>query len=262
MQSVRMTHSPAVYRSDRGSSIMPVMRQIENRSILLLLLISLGVFATGASSPSPTLSDSEKQAGWKLLFDGSTTAGWRGLGIDGFPDNRWEIKDNCLHCKGGPGRTDDIITTRKYENFELRFQWMCPKPPGNSGVKYRVQEKKGDGFAFGPEYQIMDDPGVEGIHATGSLYECFAPKGKKLRGPKEFNDSRILVHGNHVEHWLNGVKVVEYDFGSEALKAAVAKSKFKGTNWGKEPLGYIALQDHHEEVFFKNLAIREIAGDR
>src|SRR5947209_5780125 len=95
-----------------------------------------------AQAGPPTLTNAEKQAGWKLLFDGSTTAGWRGLGMEGFPDNRWEIKDNCLHGKGGPGRTNDIITTRKYDNFELRFEWLCPTPPGNSGVKYRVQEKK------------------------------------------------------------------------------------------------------------------------
>jgi len=129
--------------------------------------------------------------------------------------DRWEIKDHCLHCKGGPGHSTDLITTRKYEDFELSFEWLCPKPPGNSGVKYRVQEKKGDGFAFGPEYQLMYDPGVEGKHATASLYECIAPKDKKLRGPTEFNDSRILVRGNHVEHWLTGVKVVEFEFGSD-----------------------------------------------
>jgi hypothetical protein len=233
---------------------------MNRRALLLLgfLLLPAFIFADNRSN-APSLTEAEKQAGWTLLFDGVSATGWRGLGMDGgFPHDRWEIKDNCLHCKGGPGRTTDLITVRKYENFELSFQWICPKPPGNSGVKYRVQEKKGDGFAFGPEYQLMYDPGVDGKHATGSLYECIAPKGKKLHGKDEFNDSRIVVRGDHVEHWLNGVRVVEFEFGSDQLKEAVQKSKFRNTAWAKVPLGYVALQDHHEEVLFRAIKLREL----
>jgi hypothetical protein len=231
------------------------------RRVLPIIVLLSFVLAPGPSSNSPSLTDAEKEAGWELLFDGATTTGWRGLGMGGaFPHDRWEIENNCLHCKGGPGHTTDLITTRKYENFELSFEWMCPKPPGNSGVKYRVQEKKGDGFAFGPEYQIMYDPGIDDKHATGSLYDCIAPQGKKLRSPTEFNESRILVRGNHVEHWLNGVKVVEFEFGSDRLKAAVSSSKFKNTAWAQTPLGYIALQDHHEEVFIRNIKLRELSS--
>ena len=194
-----------------------------------------------------------------LLFDGKTTAGWRGLGIKDFPNNRWEVRDGCLHCLGGPGRTTDLITERKYENFELIFEWMVPKDLGNSGVKYRVQEKKGDGFAFGPEYQLMYDPAANDKQATGSLYDVLPPSGKKLQPKGEFNQSRLLVRGDHVEHWLNGVKVVEYDFGSDRLKQALRKSKFKNRpDWGRDPLGFIALQDHHDEVFFRNLKLREL----
>ncbi|HXE52353.1 MAG TPA: family 16 glycoside hydrolase, partial [Tepidisphaeraceae bacterium] len=94
-------------------------------------------------------------AGWKTLFDGTSTNGWRGLGREGFPSDRWQVVDGCLHCKGGPGKTDDLITTRKYGSFELTFEWRIPKDEGNSGVKYRIQETPGDGFAFGPEYQLM-----------------------------------------------------------------------------------------------------------
>ena len=214
--------------------------------------------APQASSP-PSLTEAEKKAGWILLFDGTTTAGWRGLGIEGFPHNRWVVRDGCLHCLGGPGRTNDLIAERKYENFELTFEWMVPKDLGNSGVKYRVQEKKGDGFAFGPEYQLMYDPAANDKQATGSLYDVFPPSGKKLQPKGEFNQSRLLVRGDHVEHWLNGVKVVEYDFGSERLKRALRKSKFKNRpDWGRDPLGYIALQDHHDEVFFRNLKLREL----
>jgi hypothetical protein len=226
---------------------------------IALLLLALAE-QTSAQIPTtrPSLTEAETKAGWVLLFDGSTTTGWRGLGADAFPSNRWRIDDYCLHCLGGEGRTNDIITTGKYENFELAFQWRVPKAPGNTGVKYRVQEKKGDGFAFGPEYQIMYDPGVNDKHATGSLYEILPPQNKTLRPLAEFNDSRIKVQGNHVEHWLNGVKVVEFEFNSDAVKAGIAQSKFKNTDWAKNPLGYIALQDHHDEAFFRNIKLREL----
>jgi hypothetical protein len=102
----------------------------------------------------------------------------------------------------------------------------------------------------------MNDPGVNDRHASGSLYDLFAPQGKKLAPKGEFNRSRIVVQGHHLEHWLNGVKVVEADFDSDAMKAALAKSYFKKSNWGKEPRGYIVLQDHHSEVLFRNLKIR------
>ncbi|MDB5355537.1 MAG: hypothetical protein JWN24_1990 [Phycisphaerales bacterium] len=214
-----------------------------------------------SSSKLPTLTDAQKQAGWKLLFDGVSTAGWRGLGMESFPKDLWLIEDGCLHCLGGK-MINDLVTVDTYENFELTFEWMIPKDQGNSGLKYRVQEKKGEGFAFGPEYQCMYDPGVEDKNATGSLYDVLPPKGKKLAPKGEFNESRLLVKGNHVEHWLNGVKVVEYEFGSGALKEAVAKSKFKNhPEWARDPKGHIALQDHHDEVFFRNLKIREIGKE-
>src|SRR5690348_14358248 len=116
------------------------------RSVITFMLPVLLVFLVAADSTSNTLTDAEKAQGWVLLFDGSTTAGWRGLGMDSFPKDRWRVEDGCLHCLGGPGRTNDIITARKYANFELSFEWRVPKAPGNTGVKYRVQEKKGDGF--------------------------------------------------------------------------------------------------------------------
>ena len=228
-----------------------------NRELTITLLLTLGLCSLAAAGPAtqPTLTDAEKQAGWTLLFDGVTTDGWKGLGMDGFPHDIWVIENGCFHCLGG-AKANDLVTLKKYENFELTFEWMVPKLEGNSGLKYRVQEQKGKGFAFGCEYQCMYDPGKTDKHATGSLYDVLPPVGNKLEPAGEFNSSRILINGNHGEHWLNGVKVVE--FGSDALNAAIAKSKFKNTDWGKNPLGHIILQDHHDEVWFRNLKIREL----
>lgn len=228
--------------------------------ILIAIVLAAGGIWLRCVTAAQAAGESEQQPGWTSLFDGTTAAGWRGLGMDGFPKSRWEIRDGCLHCLGGAGRTNDLITDRKYENFELAFEWRIPKDQGNSGVKYRIQEKKGDGFAFGPEYQCMNDPDATDKHATGSLYDVLPPQGKKLVPDGQFNQSRIVVRGNHVQHWLNGVKVLEFEFGSPQVQRAVAQSKFKNTNWAKIPLGHIALQDHHDEVWFRNIRIRESGG--
>jgi hypothetical protein len=203
----------------------------------------------------PVLTDSEKADGWKLLFDGHTTHGWRGLGMEGFP-SVWVVQDGCLRCLGGAKGANDLVTVDEYENFELTFEWLIPKLKGNSGVKYRVQEQPGKGYAFGCEYQCMNDPDAFDIHASGALYDVFAPQGKKLVPPPQFNQSRIVIRGNHVEHWLNGVKVVEAEFGSDAMNQALATSHFRNSDWGKKPQGHIILQDHHSEVFFRNMKIR------
>lgn len=225
--------------------------------------LALSARAAPATQPATraALTDAEQHDGWKLLFDGTSFAGWHGLGGTGVPEGQWEIKDGCLHCLGntGKGKRQDLATDDKYENFDLTFEWLAPKNNGNSGVKYRVQETKGHTDAYGPEYQCMNDGDTVNKNATASLYDVLPPVGKKLAPPGEFNHSRIIVHGNHVEHWLNGVKVVEFDFGSDALKSAIAKSKFKSSpTWAKDPRGLIVLQDHNDEVYFRNLKIREL----
>ena len=226
-----------------------------------LFTLALGVLASPAAKPAaqpPTLTDAEKQAGWKLLFDGKTTAGWRKLGGGDFP-KEWAVENACLRKLSG--KAGDLVYEQPFENFELSFEWIVPKPNGNSGVKYRVQEKQGNSFAYGPEYQLMADGDVSDKNATGSLYDVLPPKGKKLKGPGEFNESRIVVNGDHVEHWLNGVKVVEYSAASEAFKAGWAKSKFKkDESFARPARGYIDLQDHGDEVWFRNIKIRELPG--
>lgn len=230
-------------------------------AVLLPLLVLAGLARAENPANRPSLTDQEKQAGWKLLFDGVSTTGWRGLGMNGFPNDLWKIENGCFHCLGGK-KINDLVTVDEYENFELSFEWMVPKLNGNSGVKYRVQEQKGHGFAFGPEYQCMYDPDATDKHASGSLYDVLPPTGKKLQPQGEFNQSRILVRGNHVEHWLNGVKVIDCDLDSEQVQKAIARSKFKGTDWARKPLGHIVLQDHHDEVWFRNIKIRELPATK
>jgi len=226
------------------------------KPILFRMLCASVLAASAALAGEPnTLTSEEQAAGWKLLFDGKTIEGWRGLGMDGFPAV-WVVQDGCLRCTGGAKDANDLVTVDEYENFEMSFEWMFPKPQGNSGVKYRVQEEKGKGYAFGPEYQCMNDPEATDKHASGALYDLFAPEGKKLVPQGEFNQSRIVVQGNHVEHWLNGVKVVSAEFGSEAMTAALAQSHFRNSDWGKKALGHLILQDHHSEVLFRSLKIR------
>jgi hypothetical protein len=233
-------------------------------SFRVALLVSLAVAAAPAVAADPpakpALTAAEKTDGWVLLFDGETPTGWRGLGMDRVPDC-WVVADGCLKCLGGTKGVNDLIADKQYENFEFAFEWRFPKSKGNSGVKYRVQEKPGQGHAFGPEFQLMNDPGVSDKRSTGALYNLVAPEGKKLAPDGEFNRGRIVARGNRSEHWVNGVKVVEAEFGSEALTAALAKSVFKNSDWGKTPRGFIALQNHQNEVLFRDLKIRELPAE-
>lgn len=230
-------------------------------AVCILFLLPVPFLAADTALNQVQLSEEEKAAGWKLLFDGVSTTGWRGLGMEEFPST-WKIEDGCLRCLGGYKGAVDLVYDEKFENFEFAFEWRFPKKKGNSGVKYRVQEQPGKGYAFGCEYQLMNDADISDRHSSGSLYDLLAPQGKKLVPPGDFNQSRILVQGNHLEHWLNGVKVLEAQFGSEELTAALAKSYFKKSDWGKNPLGYIALQNHHSEVLFRNLKIRVLSGGK
>ncbi|HEX8913301.1 MAG TPA: DUF1080 domain-containing protein [Humisphaera sp.] len=212
--------------------------------------------AAPAAEPN-TLTDQEKKDGWVLLFDGKTTAGWRKLGFDGpVPEAKWVVRDGCLvHLPSK--ETADIVYDKPFESFELSWEWRVPKPKGNSGIKYRVPETKGKNGAFGPEYQMMNDPGVTDKHATGSLYDLLPPKNKQLVPDGQFNVSRVVVRGDKVEHWLNGQKAVEFTFWSDEFNKAQEASKFKGSPvWAKKPLGYIALTSHGDEAHFRNVKLR------
>lgn len=227
-----------------------------------VLLLAIGATTLPAAQPN-TLTADEQAGGWTLLFDGQTANGWHSFKKTTFPAKGWVIEDGCLkHLdKGGGG---DLISDGEFEEFDLTWEWKIA-PGANSGLKYFVTDKRAS--ALGHEYQMYDDggsPGKGGLQATASFYEVVpVPAGMKVNPPGQWNHSRVLVRGQHVEHWLNGAKVVAYELGSDALKAAVARSKFKDvTGFGTRVKGHLLLQDHGGEVCFRSLKIRNLSATK
>ena len=218
-----------------------------------------------------TISEREAAEGWKLLWDGKTTEGWRGAKLDNFPEQGWSISDGILKVHKGDGGEStgggDIVTTRAYKNFKLMVDFRITEG-ANSGIKYFVDTNlnKGEGSAIGCEFQILDDRnhpdallGKDGNRTLGSLYDLIpAPENKPFRRGF-FNTAMVVVEGNHVEHWLNGVKIVEYDRNTEEWNKIVQESKYKDwPNFGNAEEGLILLQDHGDEVWFQNIKIKEL----
>lgn len=220
-----------------------------------------------------TISPLEAQQGWKLLWDGKTTSGWRGAKLDAFPDKGWIINEGVLKVNKSGGAESanggDIVTIKKYKNFILKVDFKITKG-ANSGIKYFVDSdmNKGEGSAIGCEFQILDDEnhpdaklGVKGNRTLGSLYDLIpSDRSGGFNFEKEgFNTATIIVRGNRVEHWLNDVKVVEYERNNQMWNALVAYSKYANwPNFGNFSEGNILLQDHGDEVFFKNVKIQEL----
>jgi len=218
-----------------------------------------------------TLSPREKAEGWQLLWDGSTSNGWRGARLNTFPEKGWTIKDGVLTVEKGNGGEStnggDIVTTKKYRNFMLSVDFQITEG-ANSGIKYFVDPgmNKGAGSAIGCEFQILDDLrhpdaklGVKGNRKLGSLYDLIPAPEQKPFDINRFNTALVIVRGKHVEHWLNGVKLLEYDRDSQQWNALVAYSKYRDwPNFGNAAEGHILLQDHGDEVRFKNIKIKEL----
>ena len=202
------------------------------------------------------------QAGeWEVLFDGKSTSALRGYQMDTFPGDGWNVKDGTLRTIPD-GKVVDIVTKKEYRNFELVFDWKVT-PGANSGVMYRVDESLESPWHTGPEYQVLDDSkhadGKSPLTSAGSLYALISAQNKTLQPVGKFNQSRIVLAGNSLEHWLNGSKVVACDLDSYGVKTLIEKSKFSPhKDFTKKRTGHIVFQHHHDEVWFKNIKVRAL----
>jgi hypothetical protein len=257
---------------------MKICGGIKHRT-LFLLIIALLLIIHGCiiKQKNNTLTGIEKKEGWILLFDGKTLNSWRGLGSEQVPEGQWIIEDESIKKiarSEGPRQEDgqpilggDLITIETFENFELICDWKL-KENGNSGIKYNVSEELSLSWpplnaALGWEYQMVDDdiPGIQDSpdKSSGALYDMIAPSNKVLKPIGEFNSSRIIVNGNHCEHWLNGKKVLEYEMNSARFDSLFQHSKYKDIpGFANKKNGHIALQDHAEVSWFRNIKIRRL----
>ncbi len=258
--------------------------QMENTEVLWrnirILTDSLELYAKSSSLPplntKNRLLHNEAEAGWQLLWDGESTSGWKGAKLDHFPEEGWNVENGELTVlASGGGESEaggDIVTLQQYMDFELQLDFKLSRG-ANSGIKYYVDTdlNQGPGSAIGLEFQILDDAhhpdaqlgNHEGSRTIGSLYDLIMANPEKHVNPiGEWNHARILSKDNHVEHWLNGMKVLEYERGSEEFRKLVSESKYKiWPGFGEAEQGPILLQDHGDLVSFKNIKIRPISKE-
>ncbi len=216
--------------------------------------ISLVALATLAFAPQQT----GESGGWKSLFDGKTLNGWRGYKQQQVPAG-WKVEDGVIARQSGGG---DIVTNDEFGDFELALEWKI-SPGGNSGVFYRVIDGQGEAWHMAPEYQILDNAGHSDgknpLTSAGSCYALYAPVRDVTKPVGQWNETRIIAKGKHVEHWMNGTKLLEYEIGSPDWNAKVAASKFKVyPHFAEQPRGRIGLQDHGNLVWYRNIRIREL----
>lgn len=205
-----------------------------------------------------TLTAAERAEGWRLLFDGQTTQGWRGFRRPDTPAG-WRVGDGELQRVGRGG---DIITVEQFADFELKLEWKVEKG-GNSGIMFRVSEEWDRTWKTGPEMQVLDDErhsdGRRRETSAGANFALHASSPGAVRPAETWNAGGIIVQGSHVEHWLNGVKVVEYELWSPEWEELVAASKWDTLpGYGRQRHGHIALQDHGDWVAYRNIKIRPL----
>jgi len=240
------------------------------KNIMAILLASvtialLSFYAPMTNShvqpPDNTLTAAEKKAGWQLLFDGKTTNGWRSY--RNAESDGWEVINGEIHCKeNGVQHRSDLITKEQYADFELAFDWKINKA-ANSGLVYRFDETQGAAHESGSEYQLIDDAGypekLQNWQNSGADYDMHPPTKIVSKPAGEYNHSIIKAKGKHIEHWLNGVKVTDYEIGTPEWHALKEKSKWKAIKgWGENSQGHIGLQDHGGGIWFKNIKIRTL----
>ena len=210
------------------------------------------------------LTEKEKKEGWQLLFDGNSMNEWRTY--KNKPINSWEVINGELHCKGSvTDKTDkrsDLITKNQYDNFELSIEWKISKA-GNSGILYHVTEDYDASYLSGPEYQLIDDDGfpekLEDWQKTGADYAMYTTTSRPTRLVGEYNITKIVVNGSHREYWLNGVKVLEFEAWTPDWNKRKMEGKWKDApGYGMAKTGFICLQDHGSEIWFRNIKIKKL----
>jgi hypothetical protein len=206
--------------------------------------------------------------GWVPLFDGTSSSGWRGYGSEGFPEVGWEIVDGMIHCigsgRGEAGHGDDIITEKRFQNFELKLEWRVAEG-GNSGIFYLAQEKEQPIWQNAPEMQVLDNErhldanlGKDGNRKAGSLFDLIPATPQTSKPAGEWNQVRILVQDGQVEHWLNGQQVLQYQLGAPEFDALLRESKFADyPDFCKFREGHIGLQYHGDDVWYRNIMIKD-----
>jgi hypothetical protein len=224
-----------------------------------LTALALAAMLSACAAPAPNhLSKSDSDAGWQLLFDGTSLEHWRGFKQDGAPEG-WVIDDAAIH-RAGPG--GDLVTRETYDDFELRIDWRVGIG-ANSGIFFNVTEDKDYVWETGPEFQILDDAGHpdggNALTSAGANYALHAASVKAANTTGGWNRTRLVVQGNRVQHYLNDQLVVDYELLSPEWERLVAASKFASMpDYGRRPAGHIALQDHGDPVWFRNIAIRRL----
>jgi type 1 glutamine amidotransferase len=245
-------------------------RSVSDPQFKLLLCRGAEWAATGAVTlgteledvrPHNTLSDAEREDGWTLLFDGKGTEQFRGFKQEGFPADGWAVDDGAIVHVAGKGG-GDIITREQYGDCEFTCEWKVA-PKGNSGIIYRSTEEGGATWSTGPEMQVLDNAGHADGHkgntSAGALYGLIACAHDVVRPAGEWNTFRLVIKGDHVEHWANGWMVVEYDLNGPQWDAMIKGTKFEPMEgFGRKPRGHIALQDHGDEVRYRNIKVRAV----
>jgi len=228
---------------------------------ITMLSFYVPITNNNAQLPDNTLTAAERKTGWQLLFDGKTTNGWRSY--KNVASDGWEIVNGEIHCKeNGVQHRADLITKEQYGDFELAFDWKISKA-ANSGLVYRFDETQGAAHESGSEYQLIDDAGypekLQNWQNSGADYDMHPPAKIASKPAGEYNHSLIKAKGKHIEHWLNGIKVTDYEIGTPEWVALKDKSKWKAIKgWGENSQGYIGLQDHGGGIWFKNIKIKKL----
>jgi len=237
---------------------------MKNRSTSLTIVTLATIVVIMSFKPlqaDNTLTESEKKGGWKLLFDGKTINGWRTFKNN--EQDSWEVINGQMHTKKeGSSKHVDLITKDQYKDFELTVDWKVEKG-ANSGIIYHTLETHDASYETGPEYQLIDDNGyedkLENWQKSGADYAMHPPSSLAAKPAGEYNRTRIVVKGDHVEHWLNGVKVADFHAWTPEWQKLKKEGKWKDyPDYGTSKTGYIALQDHGGGVWFKNVKIRKL----